>query len=628
MANPQTIVTTIDNQFLASGGPCGLIFWNPATNFFKVFGIGFGFTAGDALNHNAPTLTGPAGSVFGAPTFQPGDVWVTINGSPPLYVNFKGSNNFRSYSVTESNGVKVDEATGRVYFTSVSSGTISRLDPATNAVTTWSVGGSPHYIAIDSSGRVYSAVATAAVAGGVDAIVRIDPSVTSGNVESWAIPGGGLLSGLSSATPDGVNFDSASHLWFTQAASTLVGRLNPVTGEISEFTTTGVSNPQLIASTGSGALLQSFFTEGSGNAVSIVTPTGAVPASDTFVTPSSTTVVPTTSTVGFGDFTRTPSSAMITPLVVNVTGVGGTGGIVRFPMPGAGFPSGMTGVVLPNTVFGSYLFNSAVFQVTSPVIVAPVPPAPSQTRVSKFFTDTSLNPLPLDSNGNPKVDVVLAGGVVRSTNPGEIIAWVNVTDTGGLSFQSLKLNETLPVDWVVSPKWLPAQGAIHVFLANTTSLATNPEITDPSTISVSTGNPETVTLAIPSLNSTAIGHPLLPGQSILLAIKLDYGLAGTSQSASSYPRNYTDTASAAAWTQPSFMGSEAIATTSGFFIAYAKVVGDVDGDLKVDITDLALVARSFGAARGSTNWNSAADLTNDGVIDIADLAIVARYFGS
>lgn len=404
-ANPQTIVTTIDNTFHPEG-PCGLIFWNPATNFFKWYGIANGFTAGDDLNRNAPAFIGPAGTLFGAPTFQPGDVWVTVNNPGfgvivPLYVNFKGSDNFRFYSATSSNGVRVDQATGRVYFTSVTSGTISRLDPATNAVTTWSIGGSPHYLAIDSSGRVYSAVATAGVAGGVDAIVRIDPTATSGGVTSWAVPGGGLLSGLSEDTPDGLNFDSAGNLWFTMASSTFVGRLNPINGEISKFTTTGVSNPQLIASTGSGALLQSFFTEGVGNAASIVTPTGAVPASDTLVTPSSTTVMPTASTASFTDSIRHPLTTTITPLVVTVPGVGGTGGIVRFPMPtpsggdasAPNHPSGMTGVVVPNTVFGSYLApgepktpNSAVFQVTSPVIVPPPPPPPTRETVAKSFT--------------------------------------------------------------------------------------------------------------------------------------------------------------------------------------------------------------------------------------------------
>lgn len=193
-------------------------------------------------------------------------------------------------------------------------------------------------------------------------------------------------------------------------------------------------------------------------------------------------------------------------------------------------------------------------------------------NVSKFFTDSSLSPLPLDRNGNPKVDVVLSRGIVKSTNPGQVLAWVNVTNIGVAPVQSLKVNETLPVDWTVDPPWMPAVGAIHVFFENTTSLATNPDITQPSTISVSTGNPETVQLASANLAATAIGHPLMPGQSILLSVKLIYALKGTSQSASSYPRNYTDTAVAAAWAQASFTGTESTGSASAFFIADAEVV--------------------------------------------------------
>ena len=37
------------------------------------------------------------------------------------------------------------------------------------------------------------------------------------------------------------------------------------------------------------------------------------------------------------------------------------------------FTSGMTGVALPNTVFGAALFNHRVFQLTTLAIVAPVP---------------------------------------------------------------------------------------------------------------------------------------------------------------------------------------------------------------------------------------------------------------
>ena len=405
--SPLTVVATIENTTHPEG-PCGLIYWNPATNFFKWYGVTGGSSFGVDLNVSAPTLTGPDGFVFGAPTFQVGDVWVAVNfgGFSPLYVNFKGSNNFRHYVVSGVNGVQIDQSTGRIYFTDLFAGTINRLDPVTNAVTTWPVGGSPHFLALDSAGRVYSAVAGAGVAGGMDAIVRIDPAAATGNVTAWPITGGGLQPGLVFATPDGVAFDSAGNLWFTESVSNEIGRLNPSTGEMCEFTKAGLTNPQLIASSGSGGLLQAFFTEGEpglglGNAVSIVTQAEAAPITSPCptVAPVVSTVTPMTSTAGFTDTIRTPLTATITPGVFDVPGVDGTPsgmtttadgtpipGILRFPMPTPpggnsafrNFPAGMTGVLAGNSVAGSYLDpdfagNSAVFLVKSGAIIAPPP---------------------------------------------------------------------------------------------------------------------------------------------------------------------------------------------------------------------------------------------------------------
>ncbi len=191
--------------------------------------------------------------------------------------------------------------------------------------------------------------------------------------------------------------------------------------------------------------------------------------------------------------------------------------------------------------------------------------------VDKFFTDSDLNPLPVDQFGNPKVDVVLSNGVVRSTNPGQVLAWVRTTNTGPGQVMSLSMSETLPVDWKVSPKWLPAKGAIHVFFQFTAG--TLVEITNPTTITVTNGNPQTVSVMIPDISATAAGKGLDPGESILLSVKTAYGLVGTPQSLASYPRTYTDTASASAWTDASFTGAKASDGASGFFIAFAKPLG-------------------------------------------------------
>ena len=193
--------------------------------------------------------------------------------------------------------------------------------------------------------------------------------------------------------------------------------------------------------------------------------------------------------------------------------------------------------------------------------------------VSKFFTDAGFSALPLDSNGNPSVDIVLAKGTVESTNPGEILAWVNVTNAGPLSLQSVSLTDTLPIDWELNPAWASGKGSIHVYYANTTSLTTNPEITDPSTITVTASNPQTISINITNLTNTFIGHALLPGQSILLAAKLTYSLDKTSQSSATYPRTYTDTSTAIAWSDVSYTGTQATATSSASFAAHAKIVG-------------------------------------------------------
>ena len=57
------------------------------------------------------------------------------------------------------------------------------------------------------------------------------------------------------------------------------------------------------------------------------------------------------------------------------------------------------------------------------------------------------------------------------------------------------------------------------------------------------------------------------------------------------------------------------------------VVGDLTGDRKDDIQDLAKASAAFGSYLGSLNWNPAADMDHNLKIDIADVAIVSANFG-
>ena len=61
---------------------------------------------------------------------------------------------------------------------------------------------------------------------------------------------------------------------------------------------------------------------------------------------------------------------------------------------------------------------------------------------------------------------------------------------------------------------------------------------------------------------------------------------------------------------------------------YVKLKGDVTGDCKVDISDLSGVGGAFGANPSVPNWNPNLDLNNDAYVNISDLVLVASSFGS
>ncbi len=72
--------------------------------------------------------------------------------------------------------------------------------------------------------------------------------------------------------------------------------------------------------------------------------------------------------------------------------------------------------------------------------------------------------------------------------------------------------------------------------------------------------------------------------------------------------------------------------TGRFFMAtdsvHAFFPGDVNGDLKVNILDVALVAWSYGSHPGDARWNPNADFDDNNIIDILDRALVAYYYGT
>jgi len=60
---------------------------------------------------------------------------------------------------------------------------------------------------------------------------------------------------------------------------------------------------------------------------------------------------------------------------------------------------------------------------------------------------------------------------------------------------------------------------------------------------------------------------------------------------------------------------------------FIPLLGDINGDGKIDITDIAIVAIAFGTKPEDKKWDPRADLKPDGIIDIYDVVLVAVNFG-
>jgi PKD repeat protein len=76
-------------------------------------------------------------------------------------------------------------------------------------------------------------------------------------------------------------------------------------------------------------------------------------------------------------------------------------------------------------------------------------------------------------------------------------------------------------------------------------------------------------------------------------------------------------------------------TNNVFVDGFVKIryIGDINGDGKVDMKDIALVAAAFGTIPGHPRWNPDADITGptylvpDNKIDMRDVSLVAKNFG-
>jgi PKD repeat protein len=68
-------------------------------------------------------------------------------------------------------------------------------------------------------------------------------------------------------------------------------------------------------------------------------------------------------------------------------------------------------------------------------------------------------------------------------------------------------------------------------------------------------------------------------------------------------------------------------STANSTIISISLLGDLNSDGRVNIEDIAIVARSFYSLPGDERWNEKADLNHDNIINILDITIVAKEYG-
>jgi hypothetical protein len=58
-----------------------------------------------------------------------------------------------------------------------------------------------------------------------------------------------------------------------------------------------------------------------------------------------------------------------------------------------------------------------------------------------------------------------------------------------------------------------------------------------------------------------------------------------------------------------------------------SIPGDINGDFKVSLVDVVLLAQAYGSKPDSANWNPNADIDDSGIAGLSDLAVVAANYG-
>jgi outer membrane protein assembly factor BamB len=77
------------------------------------------------------------------------------------------------------------------------------------------------------------------------------------------------------------------------------------------------------------------------------------------------------------------------------------------------------------------------------------------------------------------------------------------------------------------------------------------------------------------------------------------------------------------------VANETIVANNNFTVGSVVVTipGDLNGDFRVNLQDLVILANAYGSKPGDPNWNPNADIDGNGAVGLSDLVILAQHYG-
>jgi streptogramin lyase len=180
-------------------------------------------TSGDFLD---PVPMPQSDAVAGNIAVHGNEIWITDFNGDNLWRYDTGSGQFTRFPVPEPSDVAVDDA-GTVWFTASTAQAIGRLNPETGAFSLTPTEGFPRQIAVAADGKIWFTERFTPQAVG-----RLDPA-TNVVTEFTVTPGVG---------PEGIAASPAGPVWFTQTTKGNIARITD-DGVITEAKTVKGSEP-------------------------------------------------------------------------------------------------------------------------------------------------------------------------------------------------------------------------------------------------------------------------------------------------------------------------------------------------------------------------------------------------